>query len=569
MTKSQALIPPTVSEIGKYKLVAELARGGMGNVYLASTHGPGGFSKLVALKELKPELCDDEIFVTMFLEEARLAARLTHPNIVQTNEVGSDGRRHFMVMEYLDGRSLYRIGKRMRASLSVGAHLRVIADALLGLQYVHDLCGFDGKALGIVHRDVSPLNIFVTFEGQTKVIDFGIAKSADSSLDTKSGILKGRVTYMAPEQARGARVDCRADVYSAGVMIWEAASGLRRWPHIGEAEVLARLSREPAPSLRSVQPDAPEELDWICARAMAHRPQDRYATAAELLRDLESHLARRDDTMTPRALGALVDRAFGEERQSMNSLIQETLRGVRRGLVSGVRRAIKAPVSATAGAPASGVPRVSGGQMPLNTPGNSFGPLANSYSRSVAATAATLAPSPEGAPPARPRTSRAAKLSACVALLAVFVLPLVAVWHRGRGPTLEPQSAAIAAVQAPAIAASARAIAAMSHVVVSASPKSARITIDDEPVSNPYVADVRRESSAHRVFVQAAGYQSRPSTVTYDDDVDLQIALDPVRVFPPTPRRASSPAGSAMPNCQPPYTIDQATGKKRWRMECL
>ena len=558
MTKSQALIPPTVSEIGKYTLVAELARGGMGNVYLASTHGPGGFSKLVALKELKPELCDDETYVAMFLEEARLSARLIHPNIVQTNEVGSDGGRHYMVMEYLEGRSLYRIGKRLRESMPLGAHLRVIADTLLGLHYVHELRGFDGRALGIVHRDLSPLNVFVTFEGQTKVIDFGIAKSADSSLETKSGILKGRVTYMSREQARGARVDRRADVYAAGVMIWEAAAGRRLWPQIGEAEVLARLLREPAPSLRSVRPDAPQELDRICARAMAPHPQDRYPTAAELLHDLEAHLARRDDDMGPRAIGALVRKAFGDERRSMNALIEETMRGARRGLVSGVMPAIKRPAGATTGA-----------QTPIYTPGSSFGPLVNSNARSVGATAASLAPSFPGAPSRRSRASRGAKLSLCLAFLTVLALPLVGAWHRGRIPRPEPPALAVVAANAPAIAASAREVAATLHVAVRASPKSARVTIDEAVVPNPYVADVPRDGTTHRVLVQAAGYQPKSSTMSYDDDVDLPIVLDPARAAPAAPRRLPSSATSAVPNCQPPYTVDLATGKKRWRMECL
>ncbi len=156
---------PPAPEIGEYQLIAELARGGMGNVYLALAHGPGGFSKLLVVKELKPQLADDETYVAMFLDEARLAARLSHPNVVQTNEVGSDGTHHYMVMEFLDGRSLYRIAKRLKGGFPLGAHLRVISEALIGLQYAHEMREFDGEPMGIVHRDVSPLNVFVTFAG--------------------------------------------------------------------------------------------------------------------------------------------------------------------------------------------------------------------------------------------------------------------------------------------------------------------------------------------------------------------------------------------------------------------
>ncbi|HEX8793143.1 MAG TPA: serine/threonine-protein kinase [Polyangiaceae bacterium] len=326
-------------EIGRYHLVAELARGGMGIVHLAATQGLGGFNKLLVVKELRPELAGDELYVRMFLDEARLAARLTHRNIVQTIEVGSESSRHYMVMEYLDGRSLHRIVRRFhqqRGGLPVGAHLRVIAEALLGLQYAHDLRDFDGEPLGIVHRDVSPLNVLVTFDGQAKLVDFGIAKSADSSQETKTGILKGRVAYMAPEQAWGSVVDRRADLYAVGVMIWEAAAGRRLWPGKSDVEILARLLKEEAPTLRDVRPEAPEDLTAICARAMAKRPEDRYASAGELLDDLETHLSRRRDAMTMREIGSLVTNAFSEERRRMSALVEEAVMRVRGGPRSGV-----------------------------------------------------------------------------------------------------------------------------------------------------------------------------------------------------------------------------------------
>ncbi len=333
----------SVPEIGKYHLVAELARGGMGNVYLAALQGPGGFQKLLVIKELKPELCNDETYVAMFLEEARLAARLTHPNIVQTNEVGSEVDRHYMVMEFLDGRSLHRIGRRFaqQGGFPLGAHLRVIVEALRGLDYAHDLRGFDDEPLGVVHRDISPLNVVVTFDGQTKVLDFGIAKADDSSLETKAGILKGRVAYMAPEQACGTRVDRRADVYSAGVMIWEAAAGRRLWAGMTDVEILSHVLREGAPLLRTICPDASPELESICARAMARQADDRYPSAAALMEDLEAHVAMRDDKMSMREIGALLSRTFRDERQQTNAVIEETLLRVRGGTRSGVMPAVK------------------------------------------------------------------------------------------------------------------------------------------------------------------------------------------------------------------------------------
>jgi serine/threonine-protein kinase len=331
-------------ELGRYRLVAALARGGMGNVYLAVAQGPGGFHKLLAVKELRSEFADDDTYVAMFLEEARLAARLTHPNIVQTNEVGSDEGRHYMVMEYLEGRSLYRLARRRgrERGLPVGAHLRVIADTLLGLHYAHELRGFDGEPAGIVHRDVSPLNVLVTFDGQAKVLDFGIAKAADSALETQAGVLKGRIAYMAPEQALSANVDRRADVYSAGVMIWEAAAGRRLWPEMSDVEILTRTLGEGAPRLRSARPDAPVDLDALCARAMAKDPNDRYPTAAALLADLNQHLWRRHDAMSMREIGESISRTFEAERQQLNAVIEEALAHTRGPARSGVMPTPKA-----------------------------------------------------------------------------------------------------------------------------------------------------------------------------------------------------------------------------------
>src|ERR1700733_9219310 len=165
--------------LGKYRLIAEIARGGMGIVYLAMVQGPGGFNKLVVIKELKPELIEEPAFLTMFLDEARLAAKLSHANIVQTNEVGNDGDRYFMAMDYLDGRGLDRVRRRSQHTdhgLTLAMQLRVICDVLAGLDYAHTFADFDGTLLGIVHRDVSPQNVFITFEGQVSLLDFGIAK---------------------------------------------------------------------------------------------------------------------------------------------------------------------------------------------------------------------------------------------------------------------------------------------------------------------------------------------------------------------------------------------------------
>src|SRR5689334_3257328 len=202
MQEQQGTPAAGANSLGKYRLIAELGHGGMAEVYLAVVRGPAGFNKLVVVKQIRPQLAEDPEFLAMFLDEARLAARLSHPNVVQTNEVGQEGERHFLAMEYLDGQPLSRINQRLgpKGGLPLVMHLRVIADLLGGLHYAHELSDYDGTPLGVVHRDVTPHNIFITYDGVVKVVDFGIAKARDALTLTKVGIIKGKIAYMAPEQ---------------------------------------------------------------------------------------------------------------------------------------------------------------------------------------------------------------------------------------------------------------------------------------------------------------------------------------------------------------------------------
>lgn len=298
----------------------------MGIVYLAMARGPGGFNKLVVVKELKPELVDEPAFLTMFLDEARLAARLSHPNIVQTNEVGNDGRRTFMAMDYLDGRSLDRARKRSHGSswsLTLPLHLRIVCDVLSGLDYAHRLTDFDGTPLHLVHRDISPSNVFITFDGQVKLLDFGIAKTTDSSQETRAGVLKGKLSYMAPEQARGERVDARADVFAVGVLLWEALAGRRLRNANSEFELLQSLvaTEQPAPSTEN--PDIPPELDEICLRALATDREQRFPSAAAFRNELEHYMMRNSINASSRELGTVMSEMFRDDRAATNSLIEQ------------------------------------------------------------------------------------------------------------------------------------------------------------------------------------------------------------------------------------------------------
>jgi serine/threonine-protein kinase len=563
MHSPPALPPSLVPEIGKYHLIAELARGGMGIIHLASVQGPGGFHKLLVVKELKPELSHDDAYVSMFLDEARLAARLTHPNIVQTIEVGSERSRHFMVMEFLDGRSLHRIARRFRGEegFPVGAHLRVLAEALLGLHYAHELTDFDGQPLGIVHRDVSPLNVFVTFDGQTKVLDFGIAKSVDSSLETKTGVLKGRVAYMAPEQAWGQKADRRADVYSAGVMLWEAVAGRRLWPGMNEVEILARLLRDDPPPLSVVQPDVGEDLEAICERALAKRVEDRYSSAVELLEDLEAHLATRDDVPTMREIGATVSRAFAEERRKMSALIEETLLRVRSGPRSGVMPTLELHLRGTpSGARGPGM-RDDASQvssLAVRTPATSSGVP----SITVPPVAATAGPPPMHASGAveEPSWWASRRTAVAVSSAAAVLLLVVAVLSRSEGTA--PHAATQGATVDPGPPT--RDIPDLVDVVVRVSPPSAQIAIDGVSVpTNPFHARYSKDALVHHVILTAEGYDPKLEDVPFSSDVSINVSLDrhpappPVRAYAPPPpaglhpKRAPAPVQAPGPASTP------------------
>ena len=543
-----------VPEIGKYHLIAELARGGMGIIYLAVAHGPGGFNKLLVVKELKPELADDGNFVAMFLDEARVAARMTHPNIVQTNEVGSEGGRPFIVMEFLDGRTLQRVVRRLadRGGLPLGAQVRVIAEALLGLHYAHELRGFDGQPLGVVHRDVSPHNIFITFDGQVKLVDFGIAKALDSSLETKSGVLKGRVAYMAPEQACGEKVDRRADIYSVGVMIWEAAAKRRLWSKMGDVEILARLLREDPPRLSSVVPDAPPELDAICAKAMHRSRDERYETAADLHDDLYAFLLRRPDAMSMREIGQLIGEAFASERDRMRALIEDTLVSLRNGGGSeGKIPALDVHITGTPSGPRDGPSSESSAnvssQLVLIPPSKRPSGLASALTDSK----------PSGVRIGKGSKGRKLAIAGSAVGIAAAVAVVGAMAMRGGESGGGGQGQALAPLpstaSAPAPTAPIAPAPELVDVTIRISPASAHIKLDGAIVGNPFHARYPKDDRAHTVSASADGYDSKSMAVSFAQNVDVEMDLErhaapTYVVVAPPPRggkRASAPAGTS------------------------
>jgi eukaryotic-like serine/threonine-protein kinase len=310
----------------RYRLVSRIATGGMAEVFLALMPSACGLAKPVVIKRLWPELAQDPEHVQMFLDEVRLTLSLNHPNVIHAYEAGSDGSFPYLAMEYLDGQSFKHLLDRVRGDggLSLPLSLKIICDLLAGLEYVHGLTDLSGKPLDVVHCDVSPQNVFVTCDGAVKLIDFGIAQSALARRPARPREIKGRAAYMAPEQFAGGMVDHRADIFAAGVILWEAAVGQRLWQGLSDGEIMQRLLSSEEPPRLPRGRGFPPGLAAVCARALALDPEQRYASASEFQSDLAA-VATGSMPAQTRLLGGLITRAFANSRALSRTMIQQSL----------------------------------------------------------------------------------------------------------------------------------------------------------------------------------------------------------------------------------------------------
>ncbi|MCL4224254.1 MAG: serine/threonine protein kinase, partial [Myxococcales bacterium] len=278
-------MPPTprVERLGKYELLRHLASGGMARVYLARVDGVGGFARHLVLKTVRAERTDDDSYLAMFLDEARLVATLHHQHIAQVFDVGvAEDGTYYLAMEYVHGETVRAVLERardLRERLPLDFSLTVVAAAAAGLHHAHERRGPDGKSLGIVHRDVTPSNVIAGYDGAVKLIDFGIAKATERATHTKTGFIKGKAGYMAPEQALGHPVDRRADVFSLGVMLYELTTQTRAFPAASELEVAHRIVRGEVTPPSVVVPGYPSELEDVVMTALARDPDERFGDA--------------------------------------------------------------------------------------------------------------------------------------------------------------------------------------------------------------------------------------------------------------------------------------------------
>lgn len=514
-------------------------------VYLAVAQGPAGFNKLVVLKAPKRALADDPEYRSLFLDEARLSARLNHPNIVQVNEVVEQDGVPIIVMEYLEGQPLVNLRTKGGAAFTQVMHLRILSEALSGLRYSHELKGYDGTPLNLVHRDMTPHNVFVTYEGQVKILDFGIAKlSTKGGAETETGVIKGKLRYMPPEQISGERVDCRADIFAVGVMLWEAAAGKKMWSDFTEATIMTRVLRGEIPSPRAENPEVSVDLERIVMKALAPNPDDRYAGASALQTDIDTYLQSVTTPSTLREVGQFVSQLFAESRERTHAIIEQHLNELNLH---------------KDGAEGTG---------PVTFPPDGPLPL-----RLTTLTGHTPAKELGTQTQVLPWRSRAIAIAAFVAGVAG-----VGVWA-SRGQTSPPVATTPSQSVLPSAPANGAAQGGAKlpgdeaknvSLRVSAIPKEAVIYLDEARLSgNPASLTVPADARQHQLRAEAAGHETMSTVRIFDKDTDVILTLkklEPSR--PSAPSRKHAPTPSTKGNCNPPYVFDE-NGFKVFKPECL
>jgi len=529
----------------------------MAEVYLAIAEGHRGFNKLQVLKVLRSDFGGQERidFLNMFKDEARLAARLNHPNIVQSHETGSEDGLEYIAMEYLDGQPLNRIEQRAwstERNFPIEMRLFVLCQVLDGLEYAHRLADYDGTPLNIVHRDVSPQNVFVTYAGPTKLVDFGIAKTLES-YKTRAGVVKGKVPYMAPEQALAGPIDHRTDLFSVGVMLWEAVARCRMHAGTPPHQIMQRLVRGELPKIRDAVPDVPEQLEGIISRAIAPKPEDRYPDASTFRDELAACLDM-FPRVSARAVGEQVASLFAEERKHLSESIRAAMIEVsqreaqdeRLGSMHLVPILNMPAASPRPSAPPGPPAMIPSSDMPAASPG--MPPWAP---RSYHTT-----PSPVNLAPIAPAHSasrfaiRRWGVTALVVAAAGAGLLALALHDSAKKPVPSGAPSAVAAnLLAPA--------APSVNVVLHALPAGATLFLDGKPLgNNPYVARLPSDDAEHRLDVQAPGFNERTTMIRLDRDLDLELRLSEAQ--------ASAGVGSQQrQNASAPARVSRPPQKKK------
>jgi eukaryotic-like serine/threonine-protein kinase len=308
---------PNFERFGKYLLLEKLATGGMAEVFLARSSGTSGIAKFFAIKRILPQYAESPEFIEMFKDEAKIAINLNHSNIVSIHEFGMQNKQFFLVMDYVEGRNLRQILNKMKKTslqFSIDQIVYMVKEIAGGLDHAHRcLDANTGKPLNITHRDMSPQNVMVSFEGEVKIVDFGIAKAESQMENTRAGTLKGKFGYMSPEQAEGQPIDLRTDIFSLGIVLWELLANDRLFSANNELNTLRKIRDCQIPSLRKINPNIHAELERICQKALARDRNLRYQTSAAFHRDLNRFLNRQYPDFSPQDFSVFTKSIFADE----------------------------------------------------------------------------------------------------------------------------------------------------------------------------------------------------------------------------------------------------------------
>ena len=327
---------------GKYLLLDRISVGGMAEVFKAKSYGVEGFEKVIAIKRILPSMGEDRDFIKMFIDEAKIVGQLAHANICQIFELGRTDGAHFIAMEYIWGKDLLQIQNRLRKlkqHMPAAMACFIVAKVCEGLDYAHKKRDALGRPLEIVHRDCSPQNILISYEGEVKIIDFGIAKAASRSSKTQAGVLKGKFGYMSPEQVRGLPLDRRSDLFSVGTILYECLTGDRLFVGETDFSTLEKVRNVDVPPPRSVNPNIPEAVERIIMKALARDAEDRYQWCSEMVADLQRYLMSQDNVFTAKSLATWLKEGFSGELDKERQQLESFKKVGREGLIAGVPQA--------------------------------------------------------------------------------------------------------------------------------------------------------------------------------------------------------------------------------------
>jgi len=482
----------------------------MARVFVAVSSGLAGFNKLVVLKVMRDELRENQSSLNMFLAEARLAARMNHQNIVQTLEVGEDSGRYFICMEYLEGQTLGRLMKKtIDSPLPLAARLELICQVLEALIYMHGFADPDGTPLSLVHRDISPNNIFITFDGTAKVLDFGVAKATGVSHATEAGMFKGKLGYAAPEQILG-NSEQRSDVFAVGVLLWELLAYRRLSQDRTQQEIVQARMAGVDPELMKKALGVPVELLQICMRAAARRVEDRYASALEMRDTLRAYIRANNLEFSAEQLRAVLGDLYANERLEVRRLVDQRMK-----------------------------------QANLEDDHPTFGsqviPVAPAVLGGIGGATLTGNASTYVLPPAA-----AHKNKWLAALVGVALLAGVA----GRwlsGSESPPQAASPNTVAAQIANGTPPGVGASTKLVtlkISASPPDTEILLDGAKLEgNPFTGQFSKDAGLRRLELRSTGRVTEARMIRLDQDLDLLIALPIDKANPLKPRAMPVAAG--------------------------